>query len=475
MASEATADRVEWALLVVAGLGVLLYGADLLDLARGPAVEAVARGIDVVFAVDLAVRVSRREGRYLQGPWFLIDVLSALPALAQVAGLPGLELLRLARVLRALRSLRVLRGLRQVRVLDWAAQSVADEGRQASLAIGAAVLAAAVSLVAAVTWVRRAASDSLHDPADVAEAGVLLGTFVGLGLVVVVARVQLAGFAGRQLRALLDVALPRQVAEAFLRHPDTYDRTIRGPGTVIFCDLKGFSATVERCGLEGLKEHLERVLDVIVDVHVEYDLIVDKFIGDAVMSFRGGDLVTGDARDHATRCVRAALATSEALRTLGDPWFHGVKVGGASAEDLLIGTFGASKRLSFTVLHDRVNVAARLEAACGVLGTDTLFDDKTVQIAGPLPDVVWRRVGRLGVHGKQQCVAVFEALNSSADGPWRTDFEAALAAWDGGGRANVAERFLAVDGSRPGGDPLARFYASRCSTQGPDGVLTLGK
>jgi class 3 adenylate cyclase len=345
------------------------------------------------------------------------------------------------------------------------------EDRGAAGLIAASVAAAATALVAAVAALRSLAPSEAA--ADLAEAGVLAGAVLGLVLVVAVARIQAAGAAGRQLRALLDVALPHQAAAAFLADPETSARVERAPGTVIFCDLRGFSAAVERHGLDRLRGRLEAALGAVVDAHVAEDLLVDKLLGDAVMSFRAGSLVRGDAGEHARRCVRAALASQRAVAALRDPDFAGVKVGGASAPDLWVGAFTGGRRLAFTALHDRVNVAARLEAACGALGTETLFDRATVDVAGPMDGVVWRRAGRIAVHGKVEVLEVWEALPSEVDGPWRALFGDALQAFENGDRDPTA--FVAVDRARPGGDALARVYADRCATQGSDPVLRLVK
>src|SRR5262249_59632744 len=102
----------------------------------------------------------------------------------------------------------------------------------------------------------------------------------------VVARYQLPGLWSRQVRAILNVALPTQVTEWLMEHPEAWNRTVRAPATIVFCDIKGFTTTVEKLAIDDVRVRLERALDAIVDAHLAHDLIIDKFIGDAVMSFR---------------------------------------------------------------------------------------------------------------------------------------------------------------------------------------------
>ena len=274
-------------------------------------------------------------------------------------------------------------------------------------------------------------------------------------------RYQIPALASRQVRALLNVALPHQVATHFLRHPDAYDRTERGEATVIFCDIQGFTSTVEALGddLDTVKKHLERAMDVVVEQHRRYDLIVDKFIGDAIMSFRGGSLVPGTPDDHAQRVVQATLAGAAALRKLQDPYFTRMKVGGASARRALIGTFGTSSRLSYTVLGDRVNLAARLEGSCNALGVTNLFCERTRTLCGELEGVVWRPLGVVAVQGKDECVEVYEAFEVDAEPmDWLEPFAAGLSAWRIGALDDAERAFTAADGARVGGDRTSHVY-----------------
>ena len=207
-----------------------------------------------------------------------------------------------------------------------------------------------------------------------------------------------------QLRALLSLALPRQVAERFLVDPTAYDKKARMPATIVFMDFEDFTATCERLSHapDQLSAHMERAMERLVVELSKQDMILDKFIGDAVMSFRGGPLVAGEPAEHAYRAVRASLDCIRELKALDDPYFSRVKIGGASAADCLIGSFGTSRRLSYTVLGDGVNLAARLEPASGQCGTQNLFCVETHRLCADRADLVWRRWGRVRVLGKAE-------------------------------------------------------------------------
>ena len=86
----------------------------------------------------------------------------------------------------------------------------------------------------------------------------------------------------RRLLLLVQVALPQQIVDRLLSDPGVYRRTSRQPASVIFCDIVGFTQTVEKLDgdLDALKAHLERSLNAVTDEHLRYDLIIDKFIGE---------------------------------------------------------------------------------------------------------------------------------------------------------------------------------------------------
>ena len=451
-------------MLVLALVAVALYLAELRGLWAEAGLRAVygplSLAIDLVFVADLLLKSFALGRGYLRSPWFLIDLLSSLPVLGSLAALPGpLQGLRFVRALRFFRILRTLRLVRVLEIFRGAAETAGDtpEGRAFHRALFAAVLVYTGLFVAVV---------ALADGDPWAEFHVVLGSALGMLLVLVVTRFQVRDLSSQQMRDLLNIALPVQVAEHFMAHPEHYHRTVHMPATIIFCDLAGFTKTVEglRGDLDALKQHLEAALDAVVEVHREQDLIVDKFIGDAVMSFRGGDLVKGTPAEHAGRCVRASLDGARALAEAADPYFHAMKIGGASSDDAVIGTFGTSTRLSYTVLGDDVNLASRLEAACGQIGAANVFCARTHELTRDRADIAWRRLGAFRVKGKAAPQPVLEALDASGDPPgeWLQRFEVGLERYEAADFELAGEAFEAADRLREGGDGPSRFYAARC-------------
>ena len=141
-----------------------------------------------------------------------------------------------------------------------------------------------------------------------------------------------------------------------------------------------------------------------------------------------------------------------------------MKIGGARRSDCLIGAFGTSARLSYTILGDGVNLAARLEPASGQCGTQNLFCETTHQLCAGRPDLAWRRWGRIRVAGKSDPVEVFEAFDAVdlGDPTFIATFHRALEAFERNDFDRARDLFLLADSQRPGGDEPSRDYARWC-------------
>lgn len=456
-------------MLVLALVGVVLYMLDLLNIWESLGMEhaylRVSQAIDLAFLLDLLVKLAVLRGPYLKSPWFVVDIISVLPVLGLLISpsntLVGLRFIRGIRFFRALRVLRMLRviPILKFKVNDQTRTPETDKFRLAMwicLPIYTLVFIGLIDLNFVL----------YGEQARLFEFYMILGSLLSLLLVILLVRYLLPALMSVQIHGLLNIALPSQVADYFLKHPDSYSHTVRMPATILFSDIKGFTSAVEQIGvhLDVLKQHLELVMDAVTEVHRKYDLIIDKFIGDAIMSFRGGDLVEGDAEDHAWRVVRAAIEGRKALQALNDPYFRDVKIAGASSDAVLIGAFGTSTRLSYTVLGDSVNVAARLESAVKQCGTQNLFCESTYALLKERKDLVWRRFGRITVEGRMGSLDIYEVfdVNDFADPTWISLYHEALEEFEDKNFVVAKRLFVRANDLRLDGDFPSRRYVELC-------------
>ena len=520
-------ETMDRPLLVLAGVTMVLYLLDLRGLFNEVrlAYHVLLLFIDFIFLFDLVLKVRTLGTAYVQTPWFLIDLLSCLPVLDVLAN--GVLSLRAIRFIRGFRILRILRGLRVLRVLRKfpafeqitkdSPRSESNKKFHRSMNVAMVSLTFVVLVVIVVNrrhmerqFLRQIDAgvvegadmaylnllggsfepprttnvvtrtvkvngrdrlvyfnlDRVDQRSDEYEFVLILGMFLTMLFFMYIMAYHQLDVTQSQMRALLNLALPKQVAEQFVVDPGAYDQKSRMPATILFMDFVGFTQTCEILAHnpDQLSAHLEAAMDRLVGELVKHDLIIDKFIGDAIMSFRGGPLVEGDLAEHAYRAVRASIDSTRALKALNDPYFSKVKIGGASSDDCLIGAFGTSARLSYTILGDAVNLAARLEPASAQCGTANLFDEATFQLCAARIDLVWRRWGRVRVAGKSFPVEVFEAFDAAEVGgsPFIATFQSALEVFERNNFDRARDLFLNADHHRPGGDEPSRFYAHWC-------------
>jgi class 3 adenylate cyclase len=105
--------------------------------------------------------------------------------------------------------------------------------------------------------------------------------------------------------------------------------------------------------------------------------------------------------------VRAAIDIQRAVtsRTFGD---QGVALDtriGISTGSVIGGSVGAGQRLSFTLLGDTVNLAARLEELNKQYGTRILLSQSTREACGDR--FILRGLGSVAVRGRSDAVAIF--------------------------------------------------------------------
>jgi len=103
---------------------------------------------------------------------------------------------------------------------------------------------------------------------------------------------------------------------------------------------------------------------------------VTQFLGDGVVVVFGGPL--SPEPDHAWRAVRAAVALQRALAKRnaadGEPLLAGI---GICTGDMIAGNVGAGGRVTYTIVGDAVNQAARLQVKTRELDASILITDST--------------------------------------------------------------------------------------------------
>lgn len=151
--------------------------------------------------------------------------------------------------------------------------------------------------------------------------------------------------------------------------------------SVMMCDIRGFSRISERYTPREVIDFLIEFLTPMSEILLASRATLDKYIGDAILAFWNAPL---DDPDHHRNAARAALAmiakTDELNRTMpgraGVVWPDEVKVGiGLNSGLCCVGNMGSKQRLSYSLIGDTVNVAARLEGLTKTYGVPIIAGD----------------------------------------------------------------------------------------------------
>jgi adenylate cyclase len=176
--------------------------------------------------------------------------------------------------------------------------------------------------------------------------------------------------------------LPPEVAELVEASPSALSLREELEATIVFSDIRGFSALAERLPPRQVAEMVGRHLAAMVEVVTAHGGVLDKFAGDAVMAVFGAPRPAADHARRALGCAAAMQHRQVALNAeaeqAGRPAFQiGI---GVNTGTVVAGTLGGPGRLDYTVLGDAVNIAQRLQSEA--VGGEILASAVTVRQSG---------------------------------------------------------------------------------------------
>jgi adenylate cyclase len=187
--------------------------------------------------------------------------------------------------------------------------------------------------------------------------------------------------------------------------------------TAMFTDVRGFSTISEKLDPESLVSLLNRYLTAMSDIILERHGTIDKYEGDAIISFFGAPI---DLPGHAAACIGSAVLMKRREAELNElvmeqklsPTPLVTRIGINSGE-MVVGNMGTEKKMDYTIMGNAVNLAARLEGVNKRYGSWILASDAAHKESGN--EFLARRFDRVRVVGINTPVQLWEILDFAAD------------------------------------------------------------
>jgi adenylate cyclase len=178
----------------------------------------------------------------------------------------------------------------------------------------------------------------------------------------------------RALRALFSRFVSEPVVNEIMKERDLFmsggrPRPQQLTATVLYADIAAFSTICEGLEPEPLIAWLDRYIDTMAGLIMQYDGVLLRFIGDGILAVFGVPVPRRTEAAIATdaqNAARCALAMERAMQGLNDAWCaEGLPVGGLRiglhTGAMVAGSLGTGARMEFCLLGDTANIGARLE------------------------------------------------------------------------------------------------------------------
>jgi adenylate cyclase len=214
----------------------------------------------------------------------------------------------------------------------------------------------------------------------------------------------------KRLKGAMRRFMTQKVVDQVLERQDELMFGSACVASVLFADIRGFTAMAESLKARETVDMLNEVFADLVEAVSTHDGVVDKFIGDAVMAVFGAPISSGRDPQNAVESANAMMRMIAQLNLRRQdrdeaPLRLGI---GVSTGELIAGTIGSPKRMDYTVIGDSVNLASRLQDLTKGYGVGVVLCEATA-LANAEGQVL-RRLDTVGVRGRNRPETIFQLM-----------------------------------------------------------------
>jgi adenylate cyclase len=204
------------------------------------------------------------------------------------------------------------------------------------------------------------------------------------------------------------------VAKHLLAKNEDFDDAEAKNLTVLFCDIRGYTAIVEKLKPQQAVSILKAYYSTLSDVIHTYSGMVNQYVGDEIFATFGDPFSIPGYEKDAVFCALEMLEKLQLINEQCKDFIDSpIKVGiGIHAGEVITGTLGSKNKIEYSVTGDSVNTGKRIE-------TLTQNHPNTILISRPIYEKVkdfvevkaWQSIS---VKGKSEPLEVFEVLRKKS-------------------------------------------------------------
>jgi class 3 adenylate cyclase/tetratricopeptide (TPR) repeat protein len=182
--------------------------------------------------------------------------------------------------------------------------------------------------------------------------------------------------------------------------------------TMLFCDVKGSTATAGQLDPEEWTEIINGAFEYMIKPVYKYEGTVARLMGDGILAFFGAPIAH---EDDPQRAVLAGLDIVEQLSTYGEridqTWGIDINVRvGINTGLVVVGTVGSDLRMEYSAMGDAINLAARMEQTAEPGTVQIAYD--TYKHVKPFFEI--EDLGGITIKGKEEPVPTYRVLGRKA-------------------------------------------------------------
>ena len=216
----------------------------------------------------------------------------------------------------------------------------------------------------------------------------------------------------QRTRMLFARFVPEDVVDEVLARTDDDLRlgAVQRDGTVMFCDVRGFTSFAESLPVGRVLEVLNRYLTEMSEAILNHGGTLVAYMGDGIMAVFGAPIEQPDHADRALAAAREMLGPrldriNEQMRSTSLGWAFQMGIGINSGQ-VMSGNVGSERRMEYTAIGDTTNTAARLEGMTKGTPHDIFVAESTRSRLTEQPsDLTY--VGEFDVRGREQRIKLW--------------------------------------------------------------------